>query len=67
VHTAGQGLIAYGVGQLPIAISTVLLWVQPVAAAALGWVLFGEALGPIALAGAALVLGGVWIVQRGRG
>jgi drug/metabolite transporter (DMT)-like permease len=67
VHTAGQGLIAYGVGQLPIAISTALLWVQPVAAAALGWILFGEALGPLAIAGAALVLGGVWIVQRQRG
>ncbi|NDC57562.1 MAG: DMT family transporter [Alphaproteobacteria bacterium] len=66
VHTLGQGLIAYGVGQLPIALSTVVLWVQPVAAAALSWVLFGEALGPLALAGAVLVLGGVWIVQRGR-
>lgn len=66
VHTAGQGLIAYGIGRLPIALSTVILWIQPVAAAALGWILFGEALGPAALAGAALILGGVWIVQRDR-
>lgn len=65
VHVAGQGLIAYGVGRLPIALSTVLLWVQPIAAAAFSWMLFGEALSPLAFAGAALVLAGVWLVQRG--
>jgi drug/metabolite transporter (DMT)-like permease len=64
VHVAGQGLIAYGVGRLPIALSTVLLWVQPIAAAAFSWMLFDEALAPLAFAGAALVLAGVWLVQR---
>lgn len=66
VHVGGQGLIAAGLGRLPIALSTVLLWIQPVSAAAISWVLFGEALGPMAIAGAALVLGGVFIVQRAR-
>jgi len=66
VHVGGQGLIAAGLGRLPIALSTVLLWIQPVSAAALSWILFGEALGPMAIAGAALVLGGVFIVQRAR-
>lgn len=64
VHVAGQGLIAYGVGRLPIALSTVLLWVQPIAAAAFSWMLFNEALTPLAFAGAGLVLAGVWVVQR---
>lgn len=66
VQIGGQGLIAYGVARLPIAISTVLLWVQPVAAAALSWMLFDEALGPWAFVGAAMVLGGVYLVQRSR-
>jgi drug/metabolite transporter (DMT)-like permease len=66
-QVGGQGLIAAGLGRLPLAIGAVVLWVQPVTAAALSWVLFGEALGPMALFGAALVLGGVWIAQRGRG
>lgn len=66
VQVGGQGLIAYGVGRLPIVISTVLLWTQPLAAAALSWMLFSEALGPVALIGAALVLGGLYIVQRAR-
>jgi drug/metabolite transporter (DMT)-like permease len=64
VQCGGQGLIAIGIGRLPIALSTVLLWIQPVAAAALSWTLFGEALGVLAFVGAALVLVGVWFAQR---
>ncbi|MGE0830411.1 MAG: DMT family transporter [Hyphomonadaceae bacterium] len=66
VHAGGQGLIAFGVGRLPIALSTVLLFVQPVAAAIWSWMLFGEALSTLALLGGALVLGGVWLVQTRR-
>lgn len=66
VQAGGQGLIAFGVARLPIVVSTVLLWMQPLAAAGLSWALFGEALGPMALAGAALVLSGIYFVQRTR-
>jgi drug/metabolite transporter (DMT)-like permease len=66
VHVGGQGLIAMGIGALPIALSTVLLWIQPVAAAAFAWVLFGENLGPVALIGAALIVVGITIVQKLR-
>jgi drug/metabolite transporter (DMT)-like permease len=66
VQVGGQGLIAYGVGRLPIVVSTVLLWMQPLVAAALSWMLFNEALGPTALLGAALVLAGIYVVQRSR-
>lgn len=66
VQAGGQGLIAYGVGRLPIVVSTVLLWTQPLAAAALSWVLFSERLGAVALIGASLVLAGLFLVQRAR-
>lgn len=66
VQVGGQGLIAYGVGRLPIVASTVLLWMQPLVAAALSWIMFGEALGVVALIGAALVLAGIYVVQRNR-
>jgi drug/metabolite transporter (DMT)-like permease len=66
VQAGGQGFIAYGVGRLPIVVSTVLLWTQPVAAAVLSWILFGEELGPLALTGAALILAGLFVVQRAR-
>jgi drug/metabolite transporter (DMT)-like permease len=66
VQAAGQGLIAYGVGRLPIVMSTVLLWMQPLAAAVLSWMIFGEELGPLALFGAAMILAGLFAVQRAR-
>lgn len=66
VQAAAQGLIAYGVARLPIVVSTILLWMQPLSAAVISWVLFGERLGPLALAGAALILFGVFVVQRAR-
>ncbi|MGE3866276.1 MAG: DMT family transporter, partial [Hyphomonadaceae bacterium] len=47
VQVGGQGLIAVGLGRLPIALSTVLLWLQPLAAAALAWFGFGEGLAPL--------------------
>lgn len=66
VQAVAQGLIAYGVARLPIATSTIMLWMQPVTAAIWSWVLFGETLGPMGLAGAAFVLGGIYLVQRAR-
>lgn len=66
VQAGAQGLIAYGVARLPIAASTIMLWMQPTTAAIWSWVLFGEALGPLALIGAAFVLLGVFLVQRAR-
>jgi drug/metabolite transporter (DMT)-like permease len=66
VQAGGQGLIAYGVARLPIVVSTVLLWAQPLAAAALSWVMFNERLGATALVGAMLVLAGLFVVQRAR-
>lgn len=66
VQAGGQGLIAYGVARSPIVVSTVLLWTQPLAAAALSWMMFGERLGIVALIGAALVLAGLYVVQRAR-
>jgi drug/metabolite transporter (DMT)-like permease len=66
VQVGGQGLIAYGVGRLPIVASTVLLWMQPLVAAVLSWWIFGEALGALALAGAAFILAGIYVVQRAR-
>ncbi len=66
VQAAAQGLIAYGVGRLPIVVSTILLWMQPLSAAVMSWIFFGEALGPLALFGAGLILLGVFLVQRAR-
>jgi drug/metabolite transporter (DMT)-like permease len=62
-HAAGQGLVAYALKALPAASSTTLL-LQPLVAAIGAWILLGETLGPIQIAGAALVIVGVGLCRR---
>jgi len=64
VHVAGQGGIVWAVGQLPASLTSVVILIQPVVAAGLGWLWLGEALGPPELAFGALVLAGVLIARR---
>jgi len=63
MHVAGQGSIAWAMGRLPPAVASVVVLVQPIVAAALGWLLFAEAIGPLQGLGAALTLGGVVLAQ----
>ncbi len=62
---AGQSLITYAVAHLPASFSSVSLLVQPVAAAALAWLLFGEALAALQWWGGAAVLLGIYLARRG--
>ncbi len=63
VHVAGQGTVAWALGRLPTALTAVVVLVQPVVAAALGWVIFGEAIAPIQAVAALVALGGVAVAQ----
>jgi drug/metabolite transporter (DMT)-like permease len=63
MHVAGQGSIAWAMGRLPTPTASVVVLVQPVVAAYLGWLLFAEALGPLQALGAAVALGGVVLAQ----
>lgn len=63
MHVAGQGSIAWALGRLPAATASVVVLVQPVVAAILGWILFAEALGPLQALGAAIALVGVVLSQ----
>lgn len=63
VHIAGQGSIAWAMGRLPTALASVVVLVQPVVATYAGYLLFGEALGPLQALGAAVALSGVVLAQ----
>lgn len=63
MHIAGQGTIAWALGRLPAPTASVVVLVQPVVAAVLGWLLFKEVLGPLQALGAAVALGGVVVAQ----
>ena len=65
-HFAGQGLIAYAFGHLPASLTSLNLLLQPIFAAALGWVLLGQAMGGQQLLGAAVVLGALAFANRPR-
>ena len=64
VHVLGQGGIIWALGQLPASLSSVVILIQPVVAAGLGWLWLGEALGVLDALCAALVLGGVLICRH---
>jgi drug/metabolite transporter (DMT)-like permease len=63
-QAAGQSLIAYAMAHLPATFSSVGLLLQPVMAALFAWVLLGETLGWIAIAGGVAVLVGIGIAHR---
>ncbi|HUO12844.1 MAG TPA: EamA family transporter [Caulobacteraceae bacterium] len=65
-HVAGQGSIAWALGRLPASTAAVTVLVQPVAAAALAYFIFGETLTPLQTLGGALALVGIVIAQRGQ-
>jgi drug/metabolite transporter (DMT)-like permease len=64
-HSAGQGLIAYALAHLPAAFSSVSLLFQPVMAAVFAWVLLGEPLVALQVAGGVVVLVGIYLARRG--
>lgn len=65
VHVIGQGLIAYALAHLPAAFSSVSLLIEPTVAALLAWMLFAEALGPLQILGALVILVGIYLCRRG--
>jgi drug/metabolite transporter (DMT)-like permease len=63
----GQGLIAYALAHLPPTFSSVGLSVQVVAGAAYAWLLLGERLTPLQLAGGVVVLIAIMLARGLRG
>lgn len=63
-HVGGQSLITYAMAHLPAGVSALTLLIQPVGAAIFAWILFGEALDPLQLAGGLVVLAGIWLGRR---
>ena len=63
-QAAGQSLIAYAMAHLPATFSSVGLLLQPVMAALFAWVLLGETLGAVAIAGGLAVLVGIRIAHQ---
>lgn len=63
-HVAGQSLIAYALAHLPASLGSVSLLIQPIFAAVFAWLVLGEAIGPLQIAGGIATLLGIGIAHR---
>jgi drug/metabolite transporter (DMT)-like permease len=62
----GQGLIAYALGHLPASFSALVILIEPLTAAVLGWAWLGEALTVMQALGGVIVLAGIMVARRAR-
>ena len=63
----GNSVFTVGLRHVPAAAASALTYLEPLTAAVLGWLVFGETLGVRSLVGGALVLAaGVWVASESR-
>jgi drug/metabolite transporter (DMT)-like permease len=58
-HSGGQGLLAYALGHLPAAFSSLVIFLEAVFAALFAWIILAEAIGPFQALGAVLIFVGI--------
>jgi len=66
-QVGGQGLVAVALGTLPATFSSLVIFLEAVAAAAFGWLLLNEPLGLAQMLGGVLILFGIWVARPRAG
>jgi drug/metabolite transporter (DMT)-like permease len=62
-HAGGQGLLSVALGRLPTVFSSLVIFLEAVAAAGFAWVLQDEPVSVLQAIGGAVILGGIWIAR----
>lgn len=62
-HAGGQGLLSIALGRLPPVFSSLVIFLEAVAAAVFGWLILNEALTLVQSLGGALILIGIWAAR----
>jgi drug/metabolite transporter (DMT)-like permease len=62
-QVGGQGLLAVALGTLPATFSSLVIFIEAIAAACLAWLFLGEALGALQALGGVLILLGIWLAR----
>jgi drug/metabolite transporter (DMT)-like permease len=65
-HMGGQGFLTYALGHLPAAFSSLVIFIEAIAAAIFAWVLLGEPVSALQAAGGALILAGIYLARPRR-
>lgn len=60
-HAGGQGLVTIAMGLLTAVFSSLVIFIEAIAAAFFGWLLFDESMSSLQWAGSILILCGVWL------
>ncbi len=65
-HAGGQGLLSVALGRLPAVFSSLVIFIEAIAAALFAWAILGEAVTAVQGLGGALILIGIWIARPRR-
>ena len=66
-QVGGQGLVAVALGTLPATFSSLVVFLEAIAAAAFGWILLNEPLGIVQALGGVLILIGIFVARPRAG
>ncbi len=62
-HVGGQGLLAVALGRLPAAFSSLVIFLEAIAAACFAWAILGEPVTLVQAAGGLAILAGIYIAR----
>lgn len=62
-HAGGQGLLSYALGRLPATFSSLVIFLEAVAAAIMAWAFLGERLSALQICGGVLILSGIYVAR----
>jgi drug/metabolite transporter (DMT)-like permease len=62
-HAGGQGLLSVALGSLSAVFSSLVIFIEAIAGAFFGWLVFDEHLTPTQIAGAIAILLGIWVAR----
>jgi drug/metabolite transporter (DMT)-like permease len=65
-HSGGQGLLAFALGHLPAAFSSLVIFLEAVFAAFFAWLILSEPVGLIQLVGAVAIFAGISVARPRR-
>ena len=62
-HAGGQGLLSVALGRLPTAFSSLVIFLEAIAAAGIAWVVLDEPVSWLQAAGGVIIIIGIWIAR----
>jgi drug/metabolite transporter (DMT)-like permease len=62
-HTGGQGLLSIALGRLPAAFSSLVIFLEAIAAAGFGWLILAEPVSAVQALGGLAILAGIYVAR----